>query len=148
MTEQQHADTQALQWFRRCLGSWTSQRTYLFAPQMKPVNLVTDFTVDEGLRGNQFVVNWQGQTSGTMELELNGLILDRSRDYLGDGANSSAITMLDDDSIVMRTSYDGLNVRESITLLHDDCIRLRQTVAIEASTGKVRLTGSYFETRL
>ena len=115
---------------------------------MKPVNLVTNFTVDEGLRGNQFVVNWQGQTSGTMELELNGLILDRSRDYLGDGANSSAITMLDDDSIVMRTSYDGLNVRESITLLHDDCIRLRQTVAIEASTGKVRLTGSYFETRL
>lgn len=144
----EHANPQALQWFRRCLGSWTSQRTYLFAPQMKPVNLVTDFTVDEGLRGNQFVVNWQGQTSGTMELELNGLILDRSRDYLGDGANSSKINMLDDDSIVMRTSYSGLNVRESITLLHDDSIRLRQTVALEAATGKVRLTGSYFETRL
>lgn len=146
MTE--HADPRALKWFRRSVGSWTSQRTYLFAPQMKPVNLVTDFTVEEGEKSNQFVVNWQGQTSGTMELELNGLTLDRSRDYLGDGANSSAITMLDDDSIVMRTSYSGLNVRESITLLHDDCIRLRQTVAIEAATGKVRLTGSYYETRI
>ncbi len=144
----QHANPQALQWFRRCVGSWTSQRTYLFAPQMRPVNLVTNFTVTEGSKGNQFVVDWKGQTSGTMELELNGLTLDRSRDYLGDGANSSAITMLDEDSIVMSTSYDGLNVRESITLLHDDCIRLRQTVAIEAATGKVRLTGSYFETRL
>lgn len=146
MTEQ--ANTQALQWLRRCVGSWTSQRTYLFAPQMKPVNLVTNFTVTNGEKGNQFIVDWKGQTSGTMELELNGLTLGRSRDYLGDGANSSAITMLDDDSVVMRTSYDGLNVRESITLLHDDCIRLRQTVAIEAATGKVRLTGSYFETRL
>ena len=146
MTE--HANPQALQWLRRCVGSWTSQRTYLFAPQMKPVNLVTNFTVTNGAKGNQFIVDWKGQTSGTMELELNGLTLGRSRDYLGDGANSSAITMLDDDSIVMRTSYDGLNVRESITLLHNDCIRLRQTVAVEAATGKVRLTGSYFETRL
>ena len=115
---------------------------------MKPVNLVTNFTVASGEKGNQFIVDWKGQTSGTMELELNGLILSRSRDYLGDGANSSAITMLDDDSIVMLTSYSGLNVRESITLLHDDSIRLRQTVAIEAATGKLRLTGSYFETRL
>lgn len=145
---QEHANSQALQWFRRSVGSWTSQRTYLFAPQMKPVNLVTNFTVANGEKGNQFIVDWKGQTSGTMELELNGLTLDRSRDYLGDGANSSAIIMLDDDSIVMRTSYSGLNVRESITLLHDDSIRLRQTVAIEATTGKVRLTGSYYETRL
>jgi len=145
---QEHANSQALQWFRRSVGPWTSQRTYLFAPQMKPVNLVTNFTVANGEKGNQFIVDWKGQTSGTMELELNGLTLDRSRDYLGDGANSSAIIMLDDDSIVMRTSYSGLNVRESITLLHDDSIRLRQTVAIEAATGKVRLTGSYFETRL
>jgi hypothetical protein len=144
----EHANPQALQWFRRSVDSWTSQRTYLFAPQMKPVNLVTNFTVASGEKGNQFIVDWKGQTSGTMELELNGLILSRSRDYLGDGANSSVITMLDDDSIVMRTSYSGLNVRESITLLHDDSIRLRQTVAIEAATGKVRLTGSYFETRL
>jgi len=145
---QEHANSQALQWFRRSVGSWTSQRTYLFAPQMKPVNLVTNFTVVNGEKGNQFIVDWKGQTSGTMELELNGLTLNRSRDYLGDGANSSAITMLDDDSIIMRTSYSGLNVRESITLLHDDSIRLRQTVAIEAATGKIRLTGSYFETRL
>lgn len=144
----QHANPQALQWFRRCVGSWTSERRYLFAPKLKPTNMTTVFTVEEGLMGNQFVIQWQGNTSGTMEVELNGLVLGRSRDYFGEEAHSSAVEVLDNDCIVLRTEYDGMKVREEIRLLNDDCVRLRQTIGTDNKTGAVRLVGQYFEARL
>ena len=144
----EHANPQALQWFRRSVGSWTSERRYLFAPKFKPTNMTTNFTVDEGVRGNQFVIQWQGNTSGTMEVELNGLVLGRSRDYFGEEAHSSDVEVLDQDCIVLRTEYDGMKVREEIRLLNDDTVRLRQTIGTDNRTGTVRLIGQYAETRL
>ena len=136
------------QWFDRTCGTWTSERRYLFAPKFKPVNLTTNFTIDPGERGNQYVVNWQGQTSGTMELTLDGDMLHRSRDYFGDGANSSKLELVGSDTIILRTEYDGTRFREEITLIEGDCYRLRQTVGFCLETGKMKLSGQYLETRI
>jgi len=137
----------ALQFLRRTCGSWTSERRYLFAPKLKPVNMTTEFTISEGNRG-KFVVDWQGQTEGQMILTLDGDTLHRSRDYFGDGANSSKIEVIDNDCIVMRTEYDGTRFREEVRLIEEDCYRLRQTVGYSLETGQLVLAGQYFETRI
>lgn len=137
----------ALQWLRRTCGSWTSERRYLFAPKFKPVNMTTEFTIAEGNRG-KFTVEWQGQTEGTMVLTLEGDTLHRSRDYFGDGANSSKIEVIDKDCIVLRTEYDGTRFREEVRMIEEDCYRLRQTVGYNVETGQLVLAGQYFETRL
>lgn len=137
----------ALQWLRRTCGSWTSERRYLFAPKFKPVNMTTEFTIAEGNRG-KFTVEWQGQTEGTMILTLEGDTLHRSRDYFGDGANSSKIEVIDKDCIVLRTEYDGTRFREEVRMIEEDCFRLRQTVGYNVETGQLVLAGQYFETRL
>lgn len=110
--------------------------------------MTTTFSVDEGERGNQFVVQWQGNTSGTMELELNGTTLSRSRDYFGDGAHSSEVEVIDRDTIVLHTEYDGMKVREEIRMLLDDTMRLRQTVGVDKKTLQTRLVGQYYEQRI
>jgi len=100
------------------------------------------------LTNNQFVIKWKGQTSGIMEVELNGDVLNRSRDYFGEDKHSSAVEMVDNDSIVLRTEYGGMRVREEIRLLHGDKVRLRQTIGISVETGKVNLLGQYGEFRI
>jgi len=137
----------ALQFLRRTCGTWTSERRYLFAPKFKPVNMTTEFTISEGNRG-KFVVDWQGQTEGQMVLTLDGDTLHRSRDYFGDGANSSKIQMIDEDCIVLRTSYDGMRFREEVRMIEEDCFRLRQTVGYDLETGQLRIAGQYIETRI
>lgn len=137
------------QWFDRTCGTWSSERRYIFNMKtMKPTNLTTKFTIDPGERGNQYVVNWQGQTSGIMELTLEGDLLHRSRDYFGEGAHTSRLERIDDDAIVLHTQYDGLKFREEIRLLAEDTLRLRQTIGYDEVTGAPRLVGQYYETRV
>ena len=138
----------ALQFLRRSCGSWTSQRRYLFAPKLEPVNLTTDFTMVDGERSDQFIIDWTGKTSGQMVLTLDGNVLHRSRDYFGEGANSSKVEVIDQDCVVMRTEYDGCRFREEVRLIEDDFFRLRQTVGYSLKTGKLTLAGQYFEARL
>ena len=137
----------ALQFLRRTVGDWSSSRRYLFAPKLEPVNLVTEFKIDELAHG-VFQVVWQGQTSGTMELTLFEDILHRSRDYFGGGAHFSKIEMIDPDCIVLRTEYDGLRFREEIRFHEHDVYRHRYTVGVNIETGQLALQGSYWETRL
>lgn len=137
----------ARKFLRRTCGSWTSERRYLFAPSFKPVNMTTKFSITE-LTGDVFQVLWEGNTSGTMELTLDGNTLHRSRDYFGDGANSSEIEVIDQDCIVLRTEYDGTRFREEVRLIEEDCFRLRQTVGYNVETGQLVLAGQYFESRL
>ena len=143
-----HANPIALQFLRRTCGSWRSERRYLFAPKMKPTNMVTEFTVTENEeQGNRFVIDWTGQTEGTMEVVLEGDTLGRSRDYMGSGAHAQHVQVIDQDCIVLTTEYDGIKFREEMRLLESDTIRLRQTVGINKETGQVALVGQYFETR-
>jgi len=138
----------ALQFLRRTVGSWSSERRYLFAPKFKPVNMTTEFTISEGERGNLFVVDWTGKTEGQMVLTLEGDLLHRSRDYFGDGANSSKVEVIDEDCIVMRTEYDGTRFREEVRMIEADMFRLRQTVGYSVDTGQLVLAGQYFERRV
>jgi len=138
----------ALKWFDRTCGSWTSERRYIFNMKtMKPTNLTTRFSILPGERGNEYRVIWDGQTNGTMDLILEGGHLHRSRDYFGDGSHSSKIEMIDDDTIVLCTQYDGLKFREEIRLLADDTLRLRQTIGYDEVTGVPKLVGQYYEQR-
>jgi len=132
---------------RRSCGTWTSQRRYLYAPNFEPVNLVTNFTITEDEHG-LFTIDWKGPTSGEMVLTLEGDTLHRSRDYFGKGANSSKVQVIDEDCVVMTTSYHGCRFREEVRLIEDDFFRLRQTVGYDLKTGKLVLSGQYFETRL
>lgn len=137
----------ARNFLRRTCGSWTSERRYLFAPKFKPVNMTTKFSITE-LTGDVFQVVWEGNTSGTMELTLDGNTLHRSRDYFGEGANSSAVEVVDQDCIVLRTEYDGTRFRESVRLIEGDLFRLRQTVGFNVETGQLALCGQYLEQRV
>ena len=137
----------ALQFLRRTCGKWSSERRYLFAPKFKPVNMTTEFTLEELAHG-VFNVVWDGKTSGTMELRLDGDVLHRSRDYFGEGANSSKIQVVDNDTIVLRTEYDGLRFREEVRLIEEDMFRLRQTIGFNVNTGQLALAGQYLETRI
>lgn len=133
----------------RSCGSWTSQRRYLFAPALKPTNMVTEFEMTKGVGDKpRYVIDWRGQTEGQMILTLDGLTLERSRDYFGDGANSSVIELIDQDCIVMHTSYNNTRFREEVRLIEGDGYRLRQTVGYNLDTGALVLAGQYFETRL
>ena len=138
----------ALRFLRRTCGKWTSERRYLFAPKFKPVNLVTEFEFAESDLGNNFLVTWTGQTSGEMQLTLDGDTLHRSRDYFGDGANSSKVQVVDEDCIVMRTQYDGTRFREEIRMVEEDMFRLRQTIGFNIETGQLVLVGQYVERRV
>lgn len=137
----------ARNFLRRTCGSWTSERRYLFAPKFKPVNMTTRFSITE-LTGDVFQVVWEGNTSGTMELTLDGNTLHRSRDYFGEGANSSAVEVIDQDCIVLRTEYDNTRFREEVRMIEEDMFRLRQTVGYNVQTGQLALCGQYWETRI
>lgn len=136
----------ALTWLRRSCGKWRSERRYLFQPEGQPVCYTTLMEIYEGERGNEFIIQWTGKTSGRMEVALDGNILVRSRDYFGDEAHDSDVEMVDDDTIVFTTTYDGVTFREEIRLLSSDSYRLRQTFGTKAD-GTFALAGQYIEFR-
>jgi len=145
-----NTDPRAVQWFRRTTGSWTSERRYLFNLETgKPTNMTTEFSIVEEPR-NRFVVTWKGNTKGTMELHLEGDLLHRSRDYFDQGqdGHASRVSVIDEDTIVLHTHYNGLIFREEIRLLKSDTYRLRQTVGFCDKTGVAKIVGQYFETRI
>jgi len=141
-------NAKALKWFDRTCGAWSSERRYIFnMSTMNPVNMTTTFCIGHGERGNQYEVEWTGQTTGSMALTLEGDWLHRSRDYFGEGSHDSQVEMIDDDTIVLRTEYDGMKFREEIRMLAADTLRLRQTIGYDAVTGVPKIVGQYYETR-
>ena len=136
-----------LDWFRRTCGTWTSDQRYLLASEMRCINPNTEFTVAEGAQSNQFITEWTGQTSGTMELELNGDILSGSHDYFCEGATTE-VGIIDEDTIVFHTTCGGMKIREEIRLILDDTVRLRQVVGTCEESDQVLLTGHYTERRI
>ena len=142
--------TTSHEWFRRTTGRWTSSRRYLYnLKTKKPTNLTTEFTIRACLQGDwDFSVEWTGQTEGTMNLKLTSNELHRDIGYFTSDPTVSAISLIDPDTIVLSTSYSGMNFREEIRLLNDDKLRLRQTVGYDDKTNEVRIVGQYFEERV
>jgi hypothetical protein len=135
-------------WFHRTVGMWRSERTYIFSPDGKPqvfTTMLDIFHDDDVPQG--YVIKWEGKTSGEMRISLDGNILRRSRDYFGNGAHDSVVSMLDDDTIVLRTEYDGIKFIEEIRLAGHDNYRLRRTFGTKAD-GSFALYGAYCEFRI
>lgn len=141
-------DPRIVSWFRRTCGTWSSERRYLFNLESnRPSIMSSTFSVDE-LPYNKFQVSWDGNSSGIMELGLEGDTLKRSRDAFGRGSNDSTVSAIDDDTILLHTHYNRLIFREEIRLIKHDCYRLRQAVGFCDKTGVAKIVGQYFETRL
>jgi hypothetical protein len=136
-------------WFNRTTGSWTSERRYIFNMKTRePVNLTTDFIIAANTGGNwDYTVEWTGTTSGTMNLRLSGNELHRDIGYFTEDPTVSQLSMIDSDTLVMVTSYDGQTFREEIRMLFNDKVRLRQTIGRSDEDDSIRLVGQYYETR-
>lgn len=135
-------------WFHRTVGLWRSERTYLFSPDGKPQLFTTMMHIhhdDEVPQG--YIIKWEGRTNGEMRVRLDGDVLRRSRDYFGNEAHDSVVTMLDPDTIVLRTSYNGVNFCEEISLRNWDNYRLRRTFGTK-NNGSFALYGAYMEFRI
>jgi hypothetical protein len=132
------------QWFARSNGNWTSSRRYLYGPKRKANNYDTKFSVNA--EGSLVSISWDGDaSSGNMKMTIEGDLLKRDVGYFTNDPTESTMTMVDDDTVVFETSYDGTTYREEIRMLFEDTVRLRQTVATE--DGAVTLVGQYFEER-
>ena len=132
-------------WFERRQGDWISERRYIYNGANKPINLTTAFNVVKD--GNEVIVAWTGRTTGEMILTINGDTLERSRDYFGDGSHDSTISLIDDDTLLLHTHYDGTIYREEIRFLKGDKYALRQTIGFNDVTGETKLVGQYYEYR-
>lgn len=137
-----------LQWFRRTCGNWRSERRYIYGKDSsKSIVLTTDMKIDQGERSNQFVIAWNSDRGkGEMEVVVEGNTLLRSRDYFGNEAHNSSMEMIDQDTVVLTTSYGGVTYREEIRLLSSDCYRLRQTFGANED-GTLFVAGQYLEFR-
>ena len=139
-------ENEFIKWFERSNGSWTSSRRYLYGPKRKADTYNTEFTVETV--GNKVKIAWDGDASdGTMNMVIEDHMLKRDSGYFSDDPTESAMSLIDHNTVVFITSYDGVTYREEIRLLADDKYRLRQTVATKEDTGSVIIVGQYFEER-
>jgi hypothetical protein len=138
----------ALAWLHRSCGKWRSERRYLFSDKegARPSIYTTNMVVKALPESNRFRITWTGVTEGAMEVELDGSVLMRSRDYIGEDAHDSDVEMVDEDTFVTTTTYNGITFREEIRLLGNDNYRLRQTFGLKAD-GSFALAGQYIEFR-
>jgi hypothetical protein len=133
-------------WFERCVGSWESHRRYLYGTNFAVDNIVTTFSMDK-TDTNKYKLSWASdRNTGEMNFNLVDDECRRDIGYYTSDPTTSKMAMIDDDTIVFRTSYGGVDYREEIRLLNDDKMRLRQTVGFK--DGVINVVGQYFEQRL
>jgi len=132
------------EWFERSVGDWVSHRRYLSGKQRVVDNLSVHFTLmKEG--ESCFKLIWCSERNGgEMGFIIKGDVLERSRSYYNEEGNTTRMEMIDEDTVVFWSAYDGQEFREEIRLI--DGGRLRQTVATK--NGKVMLVGQYWEERI
>lgn len=132
-------------WFDRCVGKWESQRRYLYNGNDKPDNITTHFEIKSTDDG--YAVHWgSDRNTGEMNFVIEGDVLKRDIGYYTNDPTSSKMTLIDGDTVVFQTTYGGVSYREEIRLLHNDTIRLRQTVGFKGD--KVNVVGQYYETKV
>jgi len=133
------------QWFKRCVGSWTSYRRYMYGNSTEPDNITTYFSMAE-TGDNAFCLTWgSDRNKGEMNFEIDGDVVHRDIGYYSSAPTDSKMERIDDDTIVFRTGYGGIEYREEIRLLLNDTVRLRQTLGTK--NGKVNVVGQYYEVR-
>ena len=133
-------------WFKRSEGDWQSYRRYLYGDELSPDLIETSFEMNQ-TGDHNFLLTWGSAiNTGEMNFTINGDTLERDRGYYTDDPTTSKMEFIDKDTVVFFTSYGGVDYREEIRLLHDDNIRLRQTIGTK--NDKVNVVGQYYEIRL
>ena len=145
-------------WFDRCVGSWNSDRRYLYFNDRGSITqLIKTRFVTTATGENKYEVAWSSDvvtptgeimaeaSGGTMRLELHNDLLVRDIGYFSKKPTECRLELIDDDTVVFNTSYGGSNYREEIRLVGEN-IRLRQTVGF-TDIGDLSIAGQYFETR-
>ena len=56
--------------------------------------------------------------------------------------------MIDEDTLLLHTHYDGTIFREEIRFLKGDKYALRQTIGFDDVTGETKIVGQYYERRV
>ena len=131
-------------WFERSVGDWVSYRRYLSGKQRIVDNLSVHFTLTKEDE-NVFKLIWCSERNGgEMGFILKGDVLERSRSYYKEEGSTTRMEMIDEDTVVFWSAYDGQEFREEIRLVSGG--RLRQTVATKNK--KVMLVGQYWEERI
>ncbi len=138
-------------WLKRSEGSWKSYRRYLYGNPLenpKIQNLETEFDI-VGHPGNplSFTINWYSDqgTTGTMTVTIDGSTLYRSRGYYTEEETTTHLSVIDCNTVVFESSYNGMDFREEIRMLNNDTMRLRQTVGYK--NGEVIISGQYIEVK-
>ena len=143
----------------RCTGSWNSNRRYYYPKPNKSQLLTSQLNIEEVEACPEFFLyklSWDTKDSETQEPVSDGqmlvkgydLTLERDVGYFTQEPTICAITVVDNDCIVLNTAYSGMNFREEIRLLQDDTIRLRQTLGFKDGSNLPFLYGSYLEERI
>lgn len=140
-------------WFKRSEGEWISNRRYYYESSGKNQLVKSDLLVElSDAESGEFRVKliWDStgdsSSQGEMicEFDSDSSTLYRNIGYMTSSPTNSHVTMLDDDTILFKTEYDGMVFREEIRLIDED-IRLRQTLGWKNNT--VMLAGQYYEKR-
>jgi len=126
------------------VGDWVSHRRYLSGPQRVVDSLSVHFSLmKEG--ENEFKLIWCSERNGgEMGFIIRGDVLERSRSYYKEEGSTTRMEMVDEDTVVFWSAYDGQEFREEIRLVPGG--RLRQTVGTK--NGEVTLVGQYWEERI
>ena len=140
-------------WFERSAGEWISNRRYYYEASGKNQLVKSDLKVEmKPSNDKEFIVelNWDSkgdvESTGSMicEFDCNKNVLYRNIGYMTADPTFSEVTMIDEDTILFKTEYDGMTFREEIRLI-DENVRLRQTLGWKRDT--VFLAGQYYEKR-
>jgi len=132
------------EWFERSVGDWVSHRRYLYGSQRVVDSLSVHFTLVRE-EESVFKLIWCSERNGgEMGFKIEGDILERSRSYYKEEGCTTRMEMVDEETVVFWSAYDGQEFREEIRYV--DGGRLRQTVATK--NGKVMLVGQYWEERI
>jgi hypothetical protein len=143
----------------RCIGTWDSNRRYYYPKPNKSQLLTSNLSIQEVEDYPEYFLyklSWDTKDSETKEPVSDGemlvkgyqLTLERDVGYFTEEPTVCNVEVVDDDCIVLRTAYSGMNFREEIRLLEDDTIRLRQTLGFKDGSNKPFLYGSYLEERI
>lgn len=140
-------------WFKRSEGQWVSNRRYYYESSGKNQLVKSDLAVQlSESESKEFKVKLIWDSTGDVssqgemlcEFDSDSYILHRNIGYMTSDPTESHVTMLDEDTILFKTEYDGMVFREEIRLIDED-IRLRQTLGWKNNT--VMLAGQYYEKR-
>lgn len=143
-------------WFCRTQGEWFSRRRYIYANKPEPAIIETKFRVEvdsipESPSCFNVSISWNSDgdslSEGIMKCYCDGKKLYRDRGYMTQDKTESVIQLLDFDTIMTYTVYNGMSFREEIRHATDD-IRLRQTIGFKEGTSEMILCGQYYETRI